>query len=349
MSRSDFYGSRLFVCAVLGSLVSFANAFAESVAELAPPVSSAQVSQLQQVEDARNRSRRASSDARSAGRNSIGRGNRHMSHGKHHHHPSEVHTGAFEVAQGILGLLASAAADGMSKIDDNNGSNLSDISASQADAATTAAAASVSGSSSVNTSGGDLSLQSSGETVGMSKLPPGEQANPEFKDAMAAIKEEFGISQQQMVDELAKGKDGKDLFTNAPRNALTRGEADAAYTASRGAMGDLNIPSPKVEMAAAPAVDPKAGEGSGVAGNNSLRDALARRLASGGDGEDSALPDVSSDIQAALAAQQAEQAKREQRAHQGELDIFEAVHQKYRERENHLRWGEPLKVGMGTN
>ena len=81
-------------------------------------------SQLNSVRSAQRKSRSGSNAARNAGRNSIAKGVKDMKHGRAHRNPSEVRTGAFEIVQGILGLLASAAAGGMADKDDTNGDNL---------------------------------------------------------------------------------------------------------------------------------------------------------------------------------------------------------------------------------
>ena len=300
-------------------------------------------SQLRATQDAMRRNRTASNLARNAGRNSIGRGLRNIRHGKSHHHPPEVKMGAFQVAQGILGLLAAAAAAAMANKEDGSAANLDSLDGKNSGLEQNLGSA-------MKGDGGDLSGRggSTGASLGsvsVAKLAEIDLKDPEIKDALAAIHDEFGIGAKQFVAALENGRDPRDLFVNAPENPMSSADAGAALLAcSSGEREDASNVTATGEASAGRSLAsvegsvpneaaPRVGEHEG------LRDALAKRL-SASDEE----MDLSPDVRAALAkkaAAEKERAEREARSMM-ELNLFEVVHQKYQEREKNLRWGEPL-------
>jgi hypothetical protein len=293
-------------------------------------------SQLSSTRDAASRNRNASNLARNAGRNSIGKGTRHMRHGKSHHNSPEIKTGAFQVAQGLLGLLASAAASNISDRNDDNGDRLEAITGSGASFGADSAGEGRGGGEGTAQSnlGNSTTGNSTGAGVG---FDPEDLANPELKSALALINDEFGIPSKTFLTDLANGRDPKDIFTKAEKNPMTMAEANEAYKASGAGMSDGASTLANIASAAnsAKAEDPSANQANTK--GSALRDALNRRIA-GSEEEDETAPELSDDVKAALAAQAAEQAERARLDNLAEMNLFQVVHMKYREREKHLRW-----------
>lgn len=343
-------------------------------------------SQLNKMRESQEKSRNASNKARNAGRDSIGKGTKHMHHGKAHHAQPEVSQGAMQIMQGLLGLLASAAAEKMADKDSSNGNNLDQITPNKA----SDKPGDISASSSPGSTGGDSAVgtgASSGPDA-QSSLKSDTISSPEVKSALGLMNAEFGIPGNQLVSALASGTAPAEILKNAPLNPLTEDQAHAALQAANhennspesksqilAQMAEANVSGlavaaasakPTAESAAEIAVAAPAstaGENTYAQGGTSsslrknLQDALSKRVSGDGqDGEGEADPEVSDDIKAAFADKKAELVKQAEQKYkferqQGlvELDLFEAVHLKYREREKHLRWGEPLgqaDVGM---
>jgi hypothetical protein len=306
-------------------------------------------SQMRAQRDAESRERDAENRARNAGRDSIGKGTRHMHHGRHHHHRPEVNLGAMQIAQGILGLLAAAEASKLAKKDHTNAGNLDQMTGADGSGASAPlAGAAVEG-------GGAVTGTTDGASLGAATVAtPNDSLNAaETKEALALIKDEFGYSGKQFVEKLKAGADPKDLFMKAPENPLSKAEAQTAWLGAANGSPSVDITGTVEALAnAAPANGSGASApGTGrapasvaeVGGGSGLRDALARALREHDD------VDVSPEVKAALAAREAEE--RSNAAHSRateELDLFDVVHRKYRERESNMRWGEPLHASAGA-
>jgi len=301
-------------------------------------------SQLSSARDATAGNRVASSLARTAGNNSIGKGTLTMNLGKSHHAHPEINLGAFEIAQGLLGLMASAEAEKLGNQDSNIATGLDAISSDSH--MSTAEVVSTSGAS---IGGAAASTNGVAGNSVATKISPQDLSNPETKQALAQIQEQFGYTPEQLVDSLSKGVNASTLFTHAPLNPLTPAEAEAAMAALSDSSAGEGAPALSASTLATSAAPPSppitntASEPAKVAANSllrdKLRDALARRLASISSGENNI--DVSPDVKAALeakAAAEAEQAKREAASRAGEYDLFQVVHLKYLEREKMLRF-----------
>jgi hypothetical protein len=308
---------------------------------------SQQEAQLASQRDAQRRYQDTANRARNAGRDSIGRGGRHMNHGKHHHDCGEINSGAFEIAQGILGFLASLMADGLSDKDNGNGNNLDRITGGGDSAAMNPSQYAASGPQADITSRASSALGSSNGSgkANIDKLDANALGrDPETKQAMAAIEDRFGISPADLVAKLKNGEDPKSIFENAPQNALTHAEALAGYKASRAGLADVKDPAPAsvAASAAAPGTDAAAGGAPDKLGRSGLRDSLSRSMGSGDDLE------LSPEVRAALAAREDAERKRNQHVKsEEEMDLFEVVHRKYLEREDNLRWGKALRTAEG--
>lgn len=297
-------------------------------------------SQLNSARDASARNRNAGNLSRNAGRNSIGKGTRNMNQGRAHHHHPQVNMGAFQIAQGLLGLMASAEAENLGNKDSTIATGLDAITSDTAGG--NAVGASISGTGSGASATGETSTTGANAGGASLKISAADLSAPETQQALAQLQEQFGYSPDQVVARLSKGIDPTALFTHAPLNPLTSAEAKAAMAAATGesastvsaqASADLLVASSPISAA-----DAEAAKASSL--RDRLRDALSRRVASSDDSENDY--DVSPDVKAALEARATEEAERARReaaaARTEEYDLFQVVHLKYLEREKMMRF-----------
>lgn len=275
------------------------------------------------------------------GRNSIRSGLRHIRHGRSTMNRPEVRLGYFEVAQGILGLLAAA-----------NAAKLSDISGGRA--AGLHGQGGVAGPPGSGAPGGDpagvsgASGQSAASRAESWKQIASDLETDDTKAAFKEIEEEYGITKKELLAELRAGRDGVDLLENARSNAEARDDALAALKEAREkaekaaaaqaptpegggrSLASLGAPVPAGE---AQAGDP-AYYAAAVKSRNGIREELKRRLA---DMPDELEGELSPEVREALRAQEAERAAaalREARVH---YTLFDMVRAKYAEREGMIR------------
>ncbi len=290
--------------------------------------------------------RRASDMARNLGRRSIGRGARNVRHGKHSHNHPQVNTGLFQIAQGVLGLLAAAKAAELSDISGTRGDNLTaDQNGSNADMANGPsgypAAKNDSGAS------GSAASSSAYSTENWNSILA-DLNSTDMKSAFREIEDLYGITRKDLLIELQAGRDGRDLLANAPKNAPSAEEIAAAMREARktrdadeadlalgeGGRGLASEGAPTPE----PVADAETAEQKAAAAlkaKNSLRDDLRKRLDELPDDFDPS--ELSPEVREALAARDAAVVAEREREERVNATIFDIVHAKYAEREPMIR------------
>lgn len=286
--------------------------------------------------------RNASTLSNMLGRNSIRSGLRHIRHGRMAKNRPEVRLGYFEVAQGILGLLAAVNA---SKLSDVSGQRAAGLVSEGGVASGPGAGSATSGP---GAPGGVSGASSQPATAASWKQIASDLETDDAKNAFREIEEEYGITKKELLGELRAGRDGVDLLENARTNAEARDEALAALKEAREkaekaaaaaaapvtegggrSLASLGAPVP----AEAPASDP-AYYAAAVKARSGVRDELKRRLAEMPDELES---ELSPEVQEALRAQEAERAAAQQREARLHFTIFDMVRAKYAEREGMIR------------
>jgi hypothetical protein len=342
------------------------------------------VSQVGSSQNAADRNRNASNSANRLGQNSIGRGNTNISHGHHHGAAGQpqVALGAFQVAQGILGLLAAMKASDLAGQNSDNADRLGSLSGNSPLASNGIAGPDGEAPSGITAQlgiGGASEAYATGKSDGASRtlassagaapaatgLSPSALHSGELGSALAGIQDQYGISPEQFAGALANGMDPRTILMNAPKNPLSAEQAKKAYAAALASEG-LD---PGKAAAADAALLAENGAGEGVidgnasgrsaeipvgaegsataeasAASNGLRDRLARDLA-GMDGESEEMAGLSPEVRAALAARE----KQRRRDQVQELSLFEVVHLKYLEKQKSL-FGTLGKIqGVGNS
>ncbi|HEY8280442.1 MAG TPA: hypothetical protein VIH99_12510 [Bdellovibrionota bacterium] len=303
------------------------------------------------------------------GTESIARGERHIKEGRAEKDEPKVRKGSFEVLQGLLGLLAAAAAAGMAAKDQSNAGKLSNMAGSSWASTGPAANGVYSPASGVTSGSGPSSASEEGST-GSHKISDGvsstgeasqitsvafeqlESADPSVKKAVSLLKKEYGITSEQILSTFAKGGDGQDLFVAATENPMTTAQAKSAYKAS---LEDIKAVRENKDLNAAEAGTP--GTAGIAASDNSsdeyrvavgtsrpsaqhLRNEMRRKLSEA----DEESVEVSPELQRALDAKAREELQRERWKNSlAELSLFESVHKHYRQREFFLRFGAPIR------
>lgn len=210
---------------------------------------------------------------------------------------------------------------------------------------------------------GDSKLTGASATNGKStiSLDPAMLRNGKADVVMSRFEKQFGLDRDQFANDIASGKDPRELLANAPKNALSVADLNKATSAARGmsdaekqdALSASELAEIQKEMAANAGFGLEdtsynsAGKGSGA----------SRKIASlssdalddlGGDAmggvvsaglEDSS---VSPEIKAALAQREEDLAKKSH----FDTSLFEVVHRKYREKAKMISGAGIKAVGV---
>lgn len=352
-------GQKRCFLTVVRTMVSFSGVFIFGPATLVPEV--ALSSQMGEMVESAGRYRRGSSLSRSVGQGNIRKGLGNIRAGRLSKNPPLVQTGYIQVIEGILALMAAAKSSGLALANQSHATQLG---------ALPGGGGIPEGASSIPPGIGAQSEKSPGEPAANSgpeelsaDLDPTDLDDPLTKRAFALLKEDFGLTQKRVLEELAKGSGYAALLTKLPKqNALTKKEFEFAIKQSRKSqidLGDSNSsegggagPAPPADSVDSPPVAAAvAAETAGsvlgrpLAPNmgKSLRDRIRESLDEESSDEEalSRDSDLSPDVKEALAAREAERAAQAERAGATvELNLFQVVSRKYRSRERFLRWGD---------
>lgn len=345
--------NRLFACTVILGLLP----------GLTPFVHASGFSQLLSAQETTTRNRVASLASRRSGLSSIGRGRANMRSGRGRlGGAAQVALGALQIAEGLKGLFASEKATGVATKSAGNAARMGEVVGAnqgartlpasgtaaqyegslsgQAGAGGAASAASASSLASADSAPAPLNLKSSLFTTG------------EANEALIEIQEQYGIAPEEFLQSLASGADPRKLLIDAPLNPVEVEDAKEAYLQARAslaeeakrALAESGTPPAETAAAAANTVAAKTADSTYDAAKQASRRSLLSRLAADGSAEEAeAAPELSPEVQAALAAR--EEKNRVPAA--TELTLFDVIHSKYQDYQRRLN-GTDETLAPGT-
>jgi hypothetical protein len=151
-----------------------------------------------------------------AGTNSIANGSQNVATGQQTQNHAQTAMGAMQIAQGILGLLAAAAAAGQSNKGQDNNRNLDSTINPVASNSSSRGNSSTQAATTSNSSLGSSGSKSSENSV---QITPEGIRKGELGNALSGIEKAYGIPRDDFVKALQNGVDPKSLLAAAPKNA----------------------------------------------------------------------------------------------------------------------------------
>lgn len=247
-------------------------------------------------------------------------------------------TGGIMLINGIMALKASSQSGKLANIASGNMNNLSSLGANQAGGT----------SPTPNSSGSSLGSDVGGGTRDQIKIDPSLLRKGTANSILDKFEKKFGIGRDDFAKAVVNGKDPREIFKSAPKNALSNEDMNRAVREANGmtdvakanALAGTELSQAQKELAEkignGAAGDPAYAVSGGGGIGGSTADSMKKRKGEAGqedldslEGKNSIseMP-VSPDVQAALDAKESES----RRVAQADLSIFEVVHLKYREK-----------------
>jgi len=154
-----------------------------------------------------------STAATGEGLRSIADGNNNTAQGESTQNMQQVAMGAMQIAQGLLGLLAAAAAQKKSGTSSGRESGLSSAGYDPGNYGTSITPGSTNPKSETTSTNLGDGMTASSSSIDFNSKP--------INTALSSIEKNYGIPRDKFVEALKNGVAPKDIFANAPKNAVS--------------------------------------------------------------------------------------------------------------------------------